>query len=147
MKPWRRPICPLQPRALIQISRHDLYVVASRLTPAWKTGLLAHNVFMNATKPTLDDLRIARSAGSEPKSRAWLGAVLVLVLLLVPGVIWWRAKSSTIEVRTALARDAVAGTGSERVVLNASGYVTARRQATVSAKVMARLSKSWSRRA
>src|SRR5207247_8929621 len=45
--------------------------------------------------------------------------------------VWIRPKA--IEVRTVLAREVASG--GERTVLNASGYVTARRAATVSSKV------------
>jgi RND family efflux transporter MFP subunit len=85
-------------------------------------------------KPTLDDLRIERSAQPEPRSKTWLVAVGVIVLVLVVAVIVWLNRSKAVAVRTALARAAATSSG-ERTVLNASGYVTARRQATVSAKV------------
>jgi RND family efflux transporter MFP subunit len=49
--------------------------------------------------------------------------------------VWlWRSRSGVLEVQVAVARDAAAA-GGERTVLNASGYVTARREATVSSKV------------
>jgi RND family efflux transporter MFP subunit len=43
--------------------------------------------------------------------------------------------SGVVEVRTAPVREAGDGSGADGIVLNASGYVTARRQATVSSKV------------
>ena len=90
---------------------------------------------MSPPKPTLDDLRIERSAPSESPSKRWLaiGAAAVLVFLIA--VIWWFTRSNAINVRTVAARELVAGGSGERTVLNASGYVTARRRATVSAKV------------
>ena len=61
-------------------------------------------------------------------------AVIVLVLALVAMV--WHSRSGGIVVHTAVARDLGGGGSSgERTVLNASGYVTARRTATVSSKV------------
>jgi RND family efflux transporter MFP subunit len=50
---------------------------------------------------------------------------------------WWFARPKAATVHTVLARESVhsAGGSSERTVLNASGYVTARREATVSSKV------------
>jgi RND family efflux transporter MFP subunit len=62
-------------------------------------------------------------------------AVIVLVLALVAMV--WHSRSGGIVVHTAVARDLGGGgsSGGERTVLNASGYVTARRAATVSSKV------------
>jgi len=49
-------------------------------------------------------------------------------------MVWWLNRPKAIEVRTVLAR-AASGPVSDRTVLNASGYVTARRAATVSSKV------------
>jgi HlyD family secretion protein len=93
---------------------------------------------MNASKPTLDDLRIQRRPERESKSR-WLAALVAVVVLLAAGLgLWSRSQATEIEVRTMPARG-VAGGGPERTVLNASGYVTARRQATVSAKVTGKI--------
>ncbi|HKH48531.1 MAG TPA: efflux RND transporter periplasmic adaptor subunit [Thermoanaerobaculia bacterium] len=89
---------------------------------------------MASDKATLDGLRINRSAAPEGgRGRlAWiLGALLLL--LISAGVFAWLRLPRSIEVRVAAVRErpgTAAGT-----VLNASGYVTARRQATVSSKV------------
>jgi RND family efflux transporter MFP subunit len=106
----------------------------SGLTPAVKTVLLCRNVVMNPPKPTLDDLRIQRRAGSEPGSRNWLVIVAVIVLILLALGGWHFLPAKAIEVQTVAARE-TGGTGGDRTVLNASGYVTARRAATVSSKV------------
>jgi len=58
----------------------------------------------------------------------------MVVLVLAAGAIWWLRRPGAIAVHTVLVREAN-GNGIERTVLNASGYVTARRQATVSSKV------------
>jgi len=89
---------------------------------------------MTERKPSLDDLRIERKDPPEPKSRLWPMLAVVLLLLLVGVGAWWRLRPHALEVRTVAAREA-AGAGAERTVLNASGYVTARREATVSSKV------------
>ena len=89
---------------------------------------------MKSDKPTLDDLRIERRPEAPPKSRGWLVALAVVVLLLVGAVTWWSRRSRAIEVQTVPALSAASASG-ERTVLNASGYVTARRAATVSSKV------------
>ena len=89
---------------------------------------------MAPQKPTLDELRIHRQPDARAGSRLWL-VVLIFVLLSLAGVaVWLWAKPKALEVRTALAREA-GGVGADRTVLNASGYVTARRAATVSSKV------------
>ncbi len=89
---------------------------------------------MSSAKPTLDDLRIKHRPEAKPSAGGWLIGVVVLVLLLGGAVAWWFTRSRTLEVQTVAARSAANDSG-ERTVLNASGYVTARREATVSSKV------------
>lgn len=88
--------------------------------------------------PDLSALKIdPAERGSGRLSRRWwiaAGAVAVLILLLIAA---W-ASTRTVSVETATARPA---SGVEAAtVLNASGYVTARRKATVAAKVTGRVS-------
>ena len=89
---------------------------------------------MSEPRPRLDDLRIDRSREAKSKTRFGVAAAVFLVLLLIGGLAWRFTRPKALEVRTAVARQAAA-TGVERTVLNASGYVTARRSATVSAKI------------
>ncbi len=89
---------------------------------------------MSSPKPTLDDLRIERSPESESPSRFWPVAIGLLLLALAAAAVWWLKRPGAIIVHTVLVREAT-GNGIERTVLNASGYVTARRQATVSSKI------------
>ena len=89
---------------------------------------------MSLPKPTLDDLRIERSNEPESTSRFWRGGYWPAGLALVAGAIWWFKRPGADRVQTVLAR-AATGNGIERTVLNASGYVTARREATVSSKI------------
>ncbi|HXP60179.1 MAG TPA: efflux RND transporter periplasmic adaptor subunit [Dongiaceae bacterium] len=90
---------------------------------------------MDEPRPRLDELRIERTDRPESSRRFGLWVACIGVVVLLVGAGGWLLKGSQgIEVRTAAARETVAG-GLERVVLNASGYVTARRAATVSSKV------------
>jgi len=88
---------------------------------------------MSSTKPPLDALRIERGAEQKAGSRMWRVAAGAAVFILVCAVVWLRSRPGAVEVHTAVATEA-GGAGADRTVLNASGYVTARRQATVSSK-------------
>jgi len=89
---------------------------------------------MSTAGPNLDDLRIERKPTAGRNAGA--GWVLLLLVLLVMGAAaaWWWTRSRAVEIRSVPAREA-ATTGQDRTVLNASGYVTARRSATVSSKI------------
>ncbi len=89
---------------------------------------------MDSPKPTLDDLRIERRHHPNSKLGIWPAVIGLGVVLLAAAVVWWLMRPKAVEVRTAMARE-MAGNGGERTVLNASGYVTARRAATASSKV------------
>jgi RND family efflux transporter MFP subunit len=89
---------------------------------------------MSSAKPPLDGLRIERSAEQKPRSKMGLAVAATAVLVVTGVALWWHSGSSAVEVRTAVARGGTSE-GGERIVLNASGYVTARRAATVSSKV------------
>jgi HlyD family secretion protein len=90
---------------------------------------------MDPQKPVLDDLRIKRRDLPESNSRIRPAAIGLVVLALAALVIWWLTRSSAVEVHTAVARETGSAGGGDHTVLNASGYVTARRAATVSSKV------------
>jgi RND family efflux transporter MFP subunit len=83
----------------------------------------------------LEQLRIERPV-EETRSRAWLWWTLATVGLLGGGGAGWFAYAAAPTVRVAVAQAAASGTAAEAAaVLDASGYVVARRQATVSAKI------------
>lgn len=72
-----------------------------------------------------------------PRPRRWPYVALTLLLLAAAGGWWWqRAQPRVVEVAT-LTLSAVGGAPSS--VLEATGYVTARRQATVSSKITGRV--------
>jgi RND family efflux transporter MFP subunit len=89
---------------------------------------------VNNPKPNLDDLRIERGTEPASESRAWPVLVGVVALLGVAAAVWWFLSHRPVAVQTVMAQE-IGGSQSDHVVLNASGYVTARRQATVSSKV------------
>jgi HlyD family secretion protein len=86
-------------------------------------------------KQDLDGLRIQRDdrirAGGRG-SRGWVAVVLALAVLVLAG--WYgvrRPRPTEVEIAAVTER----AVGTQAAVLNASGYVTARRRATVSSKV------------
>jgi len=83
----------------------------------------------------LKELRRDRTPAALPRRRRRRIILSLLVILLLAGAGWFVAARATVPtVRTAVARSAGGEPGAGSV-LDASGYVTARRQATVSAKV------------
>jgi HlyD family secretion protein len=90
-------------------------------------------------KSSLDDLKIDRRVSNRsPMGPAvWLGVAVVALVVVAAG--WKLTRGQGIEVRTVTAQESAGGSGGASgnggTVLNASGYVTARRQATVSSKV------------
>ena len=89
---------------------------------------------MSPPKPTLDDLRIERSSQPKPSPKTGLIAGVLIVVVLVALAAWWLMRPKAILVQTAVVREVSTGGSGERTVLNASGYVIARRAATVSSK-------------
>jgi RND family efflux transporter MFP subunit len=91
---------------------------------------------MGPHKNTLDELRIDRTSSSEASSKGWWVIAALAIVAAVAAGLWWFSRSKALQVRTVIVRDAASGASTaSRAVLNASGYVTARRQATVSSKV------------
>jgi len=88
---------------------------------------------MSSDKPTLDDLRIDRAAPPPRKSRMALVVFVLIVVALAAVAFWWFNRPKPVVVRTMVVLEPASG--NDRTLLNASGYVTARRKATVSSKV------------
>jgi RND family efflux transporter MFP subunit len=84
----------------------------------------------------LNQLHIDRNDTGAPRSRVrWFVLVGCVLLILAGGLLWFALTlPETLTVRTAVART-VSQEPVAASVLDASGYVTARRQATVSAKI------------
>src|SRR5271155_3015021 len=94
---------------------------------------------MDDKSTLLNQLRIDRGSPSVPPraGKLWLaGAVTVLVIAAI--VTWLWTRSSAVRVHTASAQ-AITGGTSAGSILDASGYVVARRQATVASKITARM--------
>src|SRR6266566_7894044 len=88
---------------------------------------------MSPDKQTLEELRIDRRPAPTNRPRPWLAVVGLAAMAVVVGMIWWLNRPKPAVVRTILVQPtALSG---QKTLLNASGYVTARRQATVSSKV------------
>ncbi len=98
---------------------------------------------MSFDQNTLDSLKIDRAAPGRPSSaaRGWIVA-LALVAAVAAGAGYWlflREQPIKVELATAVAAPAGGGGAQAAAVLNASGYVVARREATVSAKVTGKI--------
>src|SRR5687768_3390130 len=92
---------------------------------------------MNNSADLLKELRIDRSAPPPPPNRRalWIGLGIAAGVLALGGAGYALfGRDAAIEVRTATATAIGAG-GSNASVLDATGYVVARRMATVSAKI------------
>jgi RND family efflux transporter MFP subunit len=89
---------------------------------------------MSNPNDLLKELRIDRGdvAGRRPVAPLAVGAVVLVIALL--GAAWWFfARNAVPEVRVASVRST--GGGGSASILDANGYVVARRMATVSAKI------------
>lgn len=90
---------------------------------------------MSSEKPTLDGLRIERRAPLAQRP-SWVLPGLIAIVVFGVFILWWVNRPRATPVQTAVARaQSVVNGGAAKTLLNASGYVTARRAATVSSKV------------
>ncbi|MBS0364793.1 MAG: efflux RND transporter periplasmic adaptor subunit [Proteobacteria bacterium] len=86
----------------------------------------------------LQQLRIDRSTdtvATSPGRRGWLIAGVAGLLLLLAAGAWYFFVPRALAVHVMTARPIPAGAGATASVLDATGYVTARREATVSAQI------------
>lgn len=95
---------------------------------------------MNGKKDLLNDLRIDRDTTASTQHHgggfSWLRWVAPLMLIIALGA-WWLAtrQAQPLLISVASARESSPASRQDLGVLNATGYITARRQATVSSKV------------
>ncbi|GAC1431131.1 MAG: efflux RND transporter periplasmic adaptor subunit [Thermoanaerobaculia bacterium] len=92
---------------------------------------------MAVDKASLDSLRIQRGTSDARERKPWLLAGGVAVVVVIGVVAWLLARPARPTVHVAPAR-AIHGQA-QATVLNATGYVTARRAATVSSKFTGRV--------
>ncbi len=120
-----------------RLSRGQLILVAYR--QAYKDSAPPTPIPMALDQDKLDALRIDRDAKALPRGGVtrwwWLGAGLVLAVAIT---FWLTRSDRPIQVRAATVQAPVA-VGQGSTVLNASGYVVARRIATVSSKVTGKI--------
>lgn len=90
---------------------------------------------MDSKPSSLDALRIDRTQALPKAGGGRIWWAVLLVLAIASGAFWWFMKSKGISVKTATVRVESASGGNSRTLLNASGYVTARVEATVSSKI------------
>ena len=86
----------------------------------------------------LSQLRIDRSEREQPDETRrwpWLAAVALVLVLIAAGLWFFKSRQSTVLVHTAMAQPMTSGGPPSSSVLDATGYVTARREATVSAQI------------
>ena len=91
---------------------------------------------MNSSADLLKELRIDRSTPPPASGRGlWMALGIAVAVLLVAGVAWaWFGRDRGVEVRTATVV-AIGNGNAAGSVLDATGYVVARRMATVSSKI------------
>jgi RND family efflux transporter MFP subunit len=91
---------------------------------------------MEPKSQSLDALRIDRSPIPQDSGRGRVWWILLLLILGGGAGGWWFLRSKAIPVKTAIVTNQSSTSGSNaRTLLNASGYVTTRLEATVSSKV------------
>jgi RND family efflux transporter MFP subunit len=89
---------------------------------------------MDSKPSNLDALRIDRHQA--PRKSRGLGWILLLLLVVTcAGTWWWLKRPTEITVQTAVVQMRNAGSAGGKTLLNASGYVTTRLEATVSSKI------------
>jgi RND family efflux transporter MFP subunit len=88
----------------------------------------------------LHQLRIDRSAPEAASKAPWIVGIALLLVAAAGAIWWWTQNNKALAVDVAIAMAPSREAGSSSAVLQATGYVTARRKATVSAQITGTLS-------
>jgi RND family efflux transporter MFP subunit len=109
-----------------------MYTERTGLQPVLSSriSVTSHNL-----KDELASLRIDQSVRAGGSRRGAAAAVVVLLLLAGAGGWYWASREPVASVKTAAVTTGTGASATAGAVLNASGYVVARRRATVSSKV------------
>ncbi len=94
---------------------------------------------MSSDPRALEDLRIDHSARGSGGMPVWAWGLLVALVVAGAAAWLWIRAPRAIEVRAAVVEQPAAAGEGGAAVLNASGYVVARRRATVSSKITGRV--------
>ena len=95
---------------------------------------------MNDKSELLGQLKIDRETQHD-HSRPWLWPLVIVLALVAAALFWWLLRDTAPQVRLVRATAEQAQASSHQAsVLDASGYVIARRQATVSAQITGKVS-------
>ncbi len=90
---------------------------------------------MDPKSPSLDALRIDRSQAPLKSGGSAVWWILLILLVAGGAGAWWFTRAKAISVKTATVQVRSAPGGGGKTLLNASGYVTTRLEATVSSKI------------
>ncbi len=94
---------------------------------------------MPSDSSSLEALRIDRSARGSGGAPVWIWAVLIILVAAGVAAWFWTRAPRAIEVKVATVEQPKAVGAGGPAVLNASGYVVARRRATVSSRITGRV--------
>src|ERR1700674_4264317 len=94
---------------------------------------------MDDKSALLNQLRIDRGGQSTPSraGKLWLAGIVTVLGIAAVGA-WFWTRPGAVRIHTATAQP-IAGGASQGSILDASGYVVARRQATVASKITAKM--------
>src|SRR5580698_2859499 len=119
------------------LASHPPFMITCRFP--WEISATPRS--MDDKSALLNQLRIDRSGApaSSGKLGIWLGLGVVVVAAAALGL-WWWTRPGAVPVHL-VAASAIAGEGAAAAgsILDASGYVVARRQATVASKITAKM--------